>query len=79
MSKFVSPGGGEPPSLMIDLAKAAGPYRAGAQVIPYSYTRYVDDFIELAAAVRGERKLSVTADEEFLVQETLLRVSGMEG
>lgn len=69
----------EPPSLMIDLAKAAGPYRVGTQVIPYSYTRYVDDFIELAAAVRGERKLSVTAEEEFLVQETLLRVSGMEG
>lgn len=69
----------EPPSLMVDLAQAAGPYKAGAQVIPYSYTRYVDDFIELAAAVRGERQLRVTREEEYLVQETLLRVSGMEG
>ena len=31
----------------------------------------------LAAAVRGERALPVTLDEELVVQETLLRVSDM--
>jgi predicted dehydrogenase len=67
----------EPPSLHIDLNSAAGPYRAGAQTLSYSYTRYVDDFVELAAAVRGERKLPITPEEDLLVQETLLRASGM--
>ena len=31
----------------------------------------------LAAAVRGEQALSVTLDEELVIQETLLRVSDM--
>lgn len=66
----------EPPSLHIDLNNAAGPYKAGAQTISYSYTRYVDDFVELAAAVRGERKLPTTPEQEMVVQETLLRASG---
>ncbi|MBK5295233.1 MAG: Gfo/Idh/MocA family oxidoreductase [Acidobacteriia bacterium] len=69
----------EPPSLHIDLNSASGPYKAGAQTLSYSYTRYVDDFVELAAAVRGERKLPITPEEDLLVQETLLRASGMEG
>ncbi len=68
----------EPPSLHIDLSAASGPYRAGPQTLSYSYTRYVDDFVELAAAVRGERKLAVTPAEDLLVQETLLRASGMD-
>lgn len=68
----------EPAALEIELAKAAGPYRAGAQSVPLRpYQRYVDDFTELAAAVRGERPLSVTLEEEWLVQEVLLRASGM--
>lgn len=68
----------EPPSLHIDLSSAAGPYQAGPQKVSYTYTRYVDDFVELAAAVRGERKLPVTPEEELAVQETLLRASGMD-
>ena len=42
-----------------------------------TYKRYVDDFIELAAAIRGEAKLRVTYEENLLVQEILLRASGM--
>lgn len=68
----------EPPAMTIDLAKAAGPYKAGAQSVPMPpYTRYVDDFVELAAAIRGEAKLRVTPEEDLLVQEILLRASGM--
>lgn len=68
----------EPPSLTIDLAKAAGPYLKGSQKVPMpAYRRYEGDFAALAAAVRGERALSVTLDEELLVQETLLRVCDM--
>jgi predicted dehydrogenase len=68
----------EPPAVTLDLAKAAGPYPAGRQQIPMPpYKRYIDDFIELAAAVRGEKRLSVSYDEDLLVHEILLRASGM--
>jgi len=67
----------EPPGLKMDLVKAAGPYRAGLQTVPFSYTRYEAGFVELAAALRGERTLGVSLDEELLVQETVLKASGM--
>jgi predicted dehydrogenase len=68
----------EPPTLTIDLAKPAGPYKKGLQNVPLpSYQRYEGDFVELAAAVRGERPLSVSLDDELLVAETVLRVSDM--
>jgi predicted dehydrogenase len=69
----------EPPSLTIDLTAAAGPYRAGPQTQSFPYSRYVDDFVELAAAVRGECKLRNTPEEDLVVEESLLRASGMEG
>lgn len=68
----------EPPVLSIDLAQAAGPYKKGQQTVPQpEYRRVVDDFAELAAAVRGEAKLRVTLDGELLVQDALLRCSQM--
>lgn len=68
----------EQPSLTIELEKAVGPYKAGLQKIEFPpYKRYVDDMIDLAAAVRGERKLRTSYDEDLLVQEVLLRCSGM--
>lgn len=68
----------EPPAVTIDLAKPAGPYQAGRQQIAMpAYKRYVDDFIELAAAIRGEVQLRVTHEENLLVQEVLLRASAM--
>lgn len=68
----------EPPTLQIDLAKAAGPYAAKNQTVSLPpYRRYVGDFAELAQAVRGERSLSVSLEEELLVQETLMRACQM--
>jgi len=68
----------EPPTLQIDLAQAAGPYRAGLQTVPMpKYERYVGDLPELAAAIRGERALNVTLDEELSVQKWLLQACGM--
>jgi len=67
----------EPPALEIDLAKDAGPYKKGRQKVDCPpYKRYVADLAELAAAVRGERKLTVDLDGEFTSCETLLRASG---
>ena len=68
----------EPPDVTIELANPAGPYKKGKQQLPMpEYKRYVDDLAELAAAVRGQKKLSASLDDEMLVQETLLRASGM--
>ncbi len=68
----------EPPMLNIELVSAAGPYKKGMQTVPMPpYARYEADFLELAAAVRGERKLSVSLEEELAVQETLLKVCEM--
>jgi predicted dehydrogenase len=68
----------EPPTLQIDLAKAAGAYAAGNQSVKFPpYRRYVGDFAELAEAVRAERPLSVSLEEELAVQETLIRACEM--
>jgi len=68
----------EPPTLSVHLVNPAGPYAQGAQKVPLpAYQRYVDDFKELAAAVRGEKALTATLDEELLVAETVLQVSEM--
>ena len=68
----------EPPILQIDLAKAAGPYQARTQTVQLApFRRYVGDFAELAEAVRLQRPLAVTPEEDLLVQETLLRASEM--
>lgn len=68
----------EPPILTVDLDKPAGPYSKGVQKVPVAaYARYIDDMVELAAVVRGEKKLRVTYDEDLMVQEALLRASGM--
>ena len=68
----------EPPSLEIDLAKAAGPYKAGLQKVELPpYRRYVAEFAELALCIRERKPLSTSLDTELLVQETLLRASDM--
>jgi predicted dehydrogenase len=61
----------EPPALLLDLA-------GGRRTPPMpEYRRYLDDFRELATALREGRKMRVTAAEELAVQEALLRASGM--
>jgi predicted dehydrogenase len=68
----------EPPVLTIDLAKSAGPYQKGQQTVPLaSYRRFVDDFVDLAGAVRGEHALKTSIEQDVLVEETLLRCCGM--
>jgi predicted dehydrogenase len=67
----------EPPGLEVDLARAAGPYKAGKQSIPMpEYKRYVADLADLAQAVRGG-KLQASIDDEALVHEGVLKSSGM--
>lgn len=68
----------EQPVLTLDLAKDAGPYKKGSQVINFPpYKRYVPEFAELAACVRAGKPLAVTPEEDELVHEALLKASGM--
>lgn len=68
----------EPPSLTVDLAKAAGPYRAGRQEIKLpEFRRYVGEFAALAQALRQGAALPVTAAQELEIQEALLRACEM--
>jgi predicted dehydrogenase len=69
-----------PPTLVMDLQKAAGPYKAGFHQVPLPpFERYKGDFAELLDCVRTGKPLSVTLDEDLLVQEALLRASDMWG
>ncbi|MFM8469338.1 MAG: hypothetical protein ACKODH_05125, partial [Limisphaerales bacterium] len=68
----------EQPVLTVDLAKDAGPYKKGSQVINFPpYARYVPEFAELAACVRAGKPLAVAPEEDELVHEALLKASGM--
>ncbi len=64
----------EPPALMLDLARAAGPWPAGRSEIPLPrYERYEGDLAEWAACIRGGATPAVSGDVEIRVQNTLLR------
>jgi predicted dehydrogenase len=68
----------EPPKLQIDLANAAGPYAKGIQNVPMpEYKRYAPELAELARCARSGQPLSVTPEEDLLVQETLMRACEM--
>jgi predicted dehydrogenase len=67
----------EPPTLELDLAKPAGPYKSGRQQIPLpKYSRYVGDLADFAQALRGG-KLAASLDDELLVHEWVLKSSNM--
>lgn len=68
----------EPPTLDLELVHAAGPYPAGMHHDSWpAWARYEGDFVELAAAVRGEKPPLVSLDQELEIHETLLRASHM--
>jgi len=69
----------EPPTLEIDLQKAAGPYAAGKQIVPLPrYERYAPELADLAAAIRAHRPLAVTPAEDLLVHESFLRACELD-
>jgi hypothetical protein len=62
---------------------AAGKLKAvlgsGSQTIPMpAYARYAPELEDLADAIRTNRPLTVTPEEDLLVQETLMRACDME-
>ena len=68
----------EDPQLSFNLVEAAGPYPQGPHKVKLPpYERYVDDMAALAAAVRGEKPIHVSFDEDIVVQEAVIAASGM--
>ncbi len=71
-----------PSRLTVDLASAAGPYQAGANVseIPAPPgLGYTPDFREMADVIRNGSNPSYSAAHDLDTHETLLRVCGMLG
>lgn len=67
----------EPAGMELDLAAAVQGDPAGKSTVSLPpYRRYVDEFMELASAIRDRRGLQVSPATELLVQETLLRACG---
>ncbi len=64
----------ESPVVTLDLTEAAGPYPKGRSEIPMPpYTRYVDEFRALAAALRRGSPLPVSLETELQIEAALLK------
>jgi predicted dehydrogenase len=60
--------------MQVVMREATGPYRAGWQDVEMpKHVRYVEDFQELARALKTGQPLRYSYDHELLVQETLVR------
>jgi predicted dehydrogenase len=69
-----------PSRLTVDLSEAAGPYKAGEQILeppPPPGLTYTPDFREMAAIIRTGRRPSYSVEHDLVTHETLLRVCGM--
>lgn len=66
------------PKVRLILDRPRGPYRKGEQIIELpKYTRYVDDALEMARAIRGEQKFPYSYAHDLAVQRTVLKASGV--
>ena len=69
-----------PLRLMVDLKEAAGPYKAGEQLIPLTNPpgpTYAPDFREMARIIRKGEKPSYSPHHDLITQEALLEACGM--
>jgi len=69
-----------PSRLVVDLADAAGPYRAGEQTLEVPAPPglgYTPDFREMAAIIREGAPPSHSAEHDLITHEALLRICGM--
>jgi predicted dehydrogenase len=63
---------------ILNLDKARDDYRKGSQVVKLKGGRsYVPEFVDLARAIRGEKKLDWSYEHDLTVHHTLLRICGM--
>ena len=71
-----------PSRLTVDLAEAAGPYKAGMQTIDLAAPPgpgYTPEFREMEAVIRSGSRATYSVEHDLNTHETLLRVCGMLG
>ncbi len=68
----------EPPKVRLTLLEAVGGFKKGAQEVPMEKrSRYVADWLDFAAAIRGEKAWEFTPEHDLAVQETVMLASGL--
>jgi len=66
------------PTVTLTLAKPKDRYQQGAQqIIMPKYDRYVDDALDMARILRGEKESDFTYAHDLLVQQTLLQACNL--
>jgi len=77
-SAFINPL--EPPKMRIALDRPRGRFKKGFQDVPLPKTtdRYVEEFIEFAKVIRGEKKLAWDSQHDLAVHEAVLLGGGMK-
>ena len=67
------------PSARLALTQQRGRFRKGWQEVDLpKYVRYVEDIAEFSRMIRHEQDPRYSYEHDLIVQETLLRISGME-
>lgn len=65
------------PSIHLTLARPQGGYKQGTQTIALpKYVRYVDDALDMARVIRGEKATDFPYEQDLAVQRTLLAACG---
>jgi predicted dehydrogenase len=69
----------EPPRLSLSLTEERGDFRRGTQEVsmPRIEGRYHGEFRDMAKIVRGEKSLAWNSQHDLIVQETLMRATGL--
>ena len=66
------------PSARVALSQPRGKYSKGYQDVRFpKYVRYVDDAVDMARIIRGEKDADFSYDHDYQVQKTLLLASGL--
>jgi predicted dehydrogenase len=69
----------EPPHVTLTLTKPCGPYAKGRQTVdlPKMTGRYDQEFIDLAAVIRGEKPFDWSPQHDLITHECILRASSL--
>jgi predicted dehydrogenase len=67
------------PAARVALTKPRDGYTKGTQDLKFpKYTRYVDDAVDMARIIRGEKPTDFSPEHDLAVQETLLKACGIQ-
>jgi predicted dehydrogenase len=66
------------PSAKVTLSTARDRFKKGTQEVSFSnYTRYVEDAVDMARIIRGEKPTDFSYKPDLVVQKTLLEACGV--